>query len=207
MPGQAFPYLSKFENQRPALLLDNGTVYVALGSFGEIGEYQGWVFGFDAASLQPTGVFEVTPNGLRGGIWQSGGGPSADSNHNIFVATGDGTFNASRPEVDYDYGDSILRLQPGPASAVSDYFTPCDEGSGQIVGTGAPVFLPDSAGSLSQPHLLIGGSKGISCGGSLYVVNRDNMGGFAGPCPDSSARVQTVPVGGGADSQYSFVLE
>ncbi len=196
-PGQAYPYLPTFENQRPALLLDNGIVYVAFGSFGEVGEYHGWLFGFDAASLQPTGSFDVTPGGQHGGIWQSGGGPSVDSNHNVYVATGDGTFNASRPEVNYNYGDSFLRLQPGPASAVSDYFTPCDEGSGHLVGTGAPVLLPDSAGSPSQPHLLIGASKGISGGGSLYVVNRDNMGGLAGPCPDSTARVQTVPVAGG----------
>ncbi len=198
LPGQTYPFFQTFENQRPALLLDNKTVYVGYGSFGELGDYQGWLIGYDAAALQPTGIFDVTPGGQQGGIWQSGGGPSADSNHNVYVATGDGTFNASRPEVNYDYGDSFLRLQPGPASSVSDYFTPCDEGTGHIVGTGAPVLLPDSAGSPSQPHLLIGTSKGVSGGGSLYVVNRDNMGGFAGPCPDSSARVQTVPVGGGA---------
>jgi hypothetical protein len=42
--------------------------------------------------------------------------------------------------------------------------------------------------------LLIGGAAG----GSLYVVNRDSMGKYvANPCPDSSARVQTVPVPGG----------
>jgi hypothetical protein len=40
--------------------------------------------------------------------------------------------------------------------------------------------------------LLIGGSKG----GSLYVVDRDNMGEYGFPCPDSPARVQTIPVGG-----------
>jgi hypothetical protein len=44
-----------------------------------------------------------------------------------------------------------------------------------------------------QPHLLIGGSKGVSAGGSLYVVNRDSMGGF---CPGSSS-VQTVPISAG----------
>jgi hypothetical protein len=76
----------------------------------------------------------------------------------------------------------------------ADYFTPCDEGSAQIVGTGAPVLLPDSAGSTIQPHLLIGGSKGVSAGGSLNVVNRDSMGGF---CPGSPAAVQTIPVGAG----------
>jgi len=61
------------------------------------------------------------------------------------------------------------------------------------VGSGAPLLLPDSAASAAQAHLLIAGSMG----GSLYVVNRDNMGGFAGPCPDLPSRVQTIPVAGG----------
>jgi hypothetical protein len=54
------------------------------------------------------------------------------------------------------------------------------------------VLLPDSAGSGSQPHLLIGGAKN----GSLYVVDRDNLGGYSNTCPDSP-RAQTVPVGDG----------
>jgi hypothetical protein len=189
--GQAFPYFPTYQNQRAALLLENGTVYVAFGSFGGEGEYNGWLFAYDSASLNQTGVFDVTPSGFQGGIWQSGGGPSADSNHNVFVVSGDGTFNAGRTEINYDYGNSFLRLADTGGLPLVDYFTPCDEASGQILGTTAPVLLPDSAGSSLQPHLLIGGSKG----GSLYVVNRDNMGGYVGPCPDSSTRVQTIPVG------------
>jgi hypothetical protein len=184
---------SPVENQRPALLLDNGTVYVAFGSYGEQGQYHGWLFGFDASSLQQTGTLDVTPSGIQGGIWQSGGGPSADPNHNVFVATGEGTFNPSQPGASHSYGNSFVRLGTAGGLSVADYFTPCDEGAGQIVGTGAPVLLPDSAGSSSQPHLLIGGSKA----GSIYVVNRDNMGQFVSPCPDSLPRVQTVPVSAG----------
>ena len=48
-------------------------------------------------------------------------------------------------------------------------------------------------GSASQPHLMIGASKN----GSLYVANRDNLGGYNAICPDASSRVQTVPVGDG----------
>ncbi|HWF12656.1 MAG TPA: hypothetical protein VG272_02895 [Candidatus Acidoferrales bacterium] len=189
--GDPFEYSPMHQNQRAALLLDNGTVYVAFGSFGEEPEYHGWLFAYDAGSLNQTGSFEVTPGGVQGGIWQSGGGPSADSNHNVFVITGDGTFNAGRPEINYSYGNSFLRLANAGGLPLADYFTPCDEAAGQILGTTAPILLPDSAGSSLQPHLLIGGSKG----GSLYVVNRDNMAGYVGPCPDASTRVQTIPVG------------
>jgi hypothetical protein len=187
---------SMFENQRPALLLDNGTIYIAFGALGGQGDYHGWLFGYDSASLALTGAFEVTPDASQGGIWQSGGGPSADSNGNVFVVTGDGPFDVNRGGT--SYSDSFLRFGTSAGlSAVADYFTPCDQATlqaaGQDVGASAPVLLPDSAGSPSQPHLLIGGSKA----GSLYVVNRDNMGQYAIPCPDSPARVQTVPVSPG----------
>jgi hypothetical protein len=192
--NQAFTFFPAQENQRAALLLDNQTVYVTFGSFGEQGDYNGWLFAYDSGTLNQTSAFVVTPGNFqgRGGIWQSGGGPSADANHNVFLATGDGVFNAGLPEISYNYSNSFLRFTTAGGISVSDFFTPCDEASGQILGATAAVLLPDSAGSVSQPHLLIGGSKG----GSLYVVNRDNMGKFVGPCPDSAARVQTVPVGG-----------
>ncbi len=194
--GQTKPFDPISQNQRPALLLDNGNLYVAFGSYGGDGEYHGWLFSYDSTSLAQTGVFDVTPNALQGGIWQSGGGPSADSNHNVFVVTGDGKFDASRSGV--DYGDSFIRFGPAAGlSSVADYFTPCDEGTEQIVGSSAPVLLPDSAGSATQPHLLIGASKGVSSGGALYVVNRDSMGGFVGPCTAPALPAQMIPVGGG----------
>ena len=48
------------------------------------------------------------------------------------------------------------------------------------------MLLPDSAGSV--PHLMMGGAKN----GSLYVLNRDNLGKFS-TCPDLTPRVQVVP--------------
>jgi hypothetical protein len=191
--GQASVFFPSHENQRPALLLDNGTVYIAFGSNGVPGDYHGWLFAYDSSTLQQTGVFNVTPNAILGGIGQSGGGPSADSNHNVFVATGNGPFDANRGGM--SYSDSYLRFGPAAGlSQVADYFTPCDQATlqteGLDVGASALVLLPDPAGSSSQPHLLIGGSKG----GFLYVVNRDDMGNF---CPVSTMPPQTIPVGAG----------
>jgi len=195
--GSEIPVIPGFsphlENQRAALLLDNGNIYVAFGSHGGQGDYHGWLFGYDASTLQQTMAFDVTPTGLQGGIWQSGGGPSADSNHYVFVATGNGTFDANLGA--NDYGDSFLRLNAAGPLSVADYFTPCDQEkmftTGQDLGSSAPVLLPDSAGSVSQPHLMMGGAMN----GSLYVLNRDSLGGYVPPCPDSTARVQVVPVG------------
>jgi hypothetical protein len=158
------------------------------------GDYHGWLLGYDPSTLQQTSIFDATPSGeaLGGGIWQSGGGPTADSNHNVFVISGNGTFNVNLGGPLFSYGDSFLRLSSTGGLTVTDYFTPCDEAASQNLGSSAPVLLPDSAGSVSQPHLMMGGAKN----GSLYVLNRDSLGGYIPPCPDSAARVQVVPVGG-----------
>ena len=159
--------------------------------------YHGWLFGYDASTLlqNPNLVFDVTPNSLGGGIWQSGGGPSADSNHNVYVATGRAKFEEPNTGAT-EFGESFLRLNTaGPFPA--DYFTPCDKDmlfvTGQDIGSGAPVLLPDSPDFVSPSHLMVGAGKN----GSLYVLNRDNLGGYIPPCPDSAARVQVVPVGDG----------
>lgn len=190
--GQASVFFPMLENQRPALLLDNGTVYVAFGSYGGLGDYHGWLFGYDSSSLQQTGVFNVTPQAIQGGIWQSGGGPSADLNHDVFIATGDGPFDVNRGGT--SYSDSFLRLATAGGLSVSDYFTPCDqqtlETAGLDVGASAPVLVQNS---VSHPNLLIGGSKN----GSLYIMNPGNMGTFDSACPDSPTRAQTIPVGSG----------
>jgi hypothetical protein len=189
-PPTAFSQL--LENQRAALLLDNGIVYIAFGSHGGQGDYHGWLLGYDAATLHQTGVFNVTPNDLYGGIWQSGGGPAADANHNVYVLTGDGMLDAFRGGA--NYGNSAVRLTPSSLS-VADYFSPCNETTlGSLdFGASAPLLLPDSAGSGSQPHRMLGASKD----GSLYLMNRDNLGQYNSNCPDSSLRVQAVPVGDG----------
>lgn len=197
--------------QRSALLLDNGKVYVAFGSdtFGSnsfsslallapTASYHGWLFEFDSTSLMPTKDFDVTSSSLGGGIWQSGGGPSADVDHNVFVTTGDGP--PTRAANFGDYSDSVLRIRTAGGLSVADYFTPCDQGIGWGTDPGAflesqssaPLLLPDSAGSTSRPHLLMSGTKK----GVLYVINRDAMGNFLAPCPESSPGVEAVDVGG-----------
>jgi len=116
-----------------------------------------------------------------------------DLSHDIFVLTGDGLFDVYRGGM--NYGNSILRFSTAGALAVADYFTPCDQATLGFAdfGASAPLLLPDSAGSAAAPHLAVSASKG----GSLYIVNRDHLGGYDSICPDLSSRVQTVAVGDG----------
>ncbi len=75
------------EQQRGALLLDGGVVYIPYGGLdGDCGPYHGWVVG---ASTDGSGslLSYPVPTGREGGIWGTAGvvlGP----NGNLYVATG-----------------------------------------------------------------------------------------------------------------------
>ncbi|HET6194111.1 MAG TPA: hypothetical protein VFE12_00085, partial [Acetobacteraceae bacterium] len=56
------------QKQRAALLLAGGVLYIGLGGDGS----RGLLVAFDAASLTQKAIWQVTPNGVDGGIWQSG---------------------------------------------------------------------------------------------------------------------------------------
>ncbi len=82
---------SQKENQRPGLTLLNGIVYVGFSSHCDWGPYHGWILGYDAATLQQQVVYNATPNGYAGGMWESGAGMAADAQGNLYVVTGNGT--------------------------------------------------------------------------------------------------------------------
>ena len=175
--------------QRPALLLSQNALYIAFGSHCDNNPYHGWVFAYDAQSLKQLGIFNATPNGNRGAIWQSGGGPAADATGNVFVMTGNGTFDGPSPGGNNDFGDSFLKLTP-QALALSDFFTPFDqailEATDGDLGSGSPLLLPDQA--VGPPHLVVSAGKG----GTIYVVDRDTMGGFIANGNDQQI-VQSIP--------------
>ncbi len=170
------PFNGLRQMNRPALLLANGIVYLAYGSHGDNGPYHGWVLGYNAQTLQPQGVFNTTPNGGLGGLWQGGDGPAADAAGNIYIITGNGAYDGTSKN---DFGDSYLRLaQSGTNLSVADYFTPYNQqtlaNDDTDLGSGGLILLPDSVGSATHPHLAVGCGKD----GILRLVDRDNMGHF-----------------------------
>ena len=181
-------FQTKIQLQRPALLLSKGVIYLAWASYNDHGLYHGWVMAYDASTLDQIAIWNDTPNGERGGIWQSGCGLSADSAGNVYVAIGNGTFDAYAGGA--NYGDSFIKLTlNGSSLSVTDYFTPfnqqtlSDEDSD--LGSSGLVLLPDQAGV--NPHL------GISAGkeGKIYLVNRDHLGKFQSD--NDSQIVQSIP--------------
>ena len=188
------------QNQRPALALVNGTVYIAWSSHEDHTPYYGWVVGYayNGSSFKQPSVLNVTPNAGRGGIWMGGGAPAADNNNNLYLITGNGQFDAnSATAPNNDYGDSFLQLSP--SLSVQSYFTPSDqatdEADDQDFGAGgAAVVLNLSSGS--PQHLVIGGGKD----GTLYLLNGDSMGGLG----DSNARQHFSAGNGGVYATGAF---
>jgi hypothetical protein len=82
------PFNSQHQNQRLALALYNGIVFVGFSSQCDWVPYHGWIFSYDAASLQQKYIYNTTPRGMGGGIWQSGGGIPIDNNGYMYVVAG-----------------------------------------------------------------------------------------------------------------------
>ena len=173
-----------FHMQRPALLLNNGTLYIAFGSHGDNNVYQGWLMGYDPATLAQKFVFFTSDptnsgpagSGNQGAIWQSGGGPAADSSGNVYVETANGTFDADSGGI--NYGDSALKLSA--TGSVLDYFTPSNQATlsnnDVDLGSAGPIVLPDTLRTVAPLHLLlVTGKPGI-----LYLLDRsaNNLGKF-----------------------------
>ena len=82
------------ENPRAALLLANNSLYLTWASSCDVDPYHGWVMAYDPQTLAQKAVLNVNPDGSEAGIWLSDTGPAADAEGNIYVPTGNGTFDA-----------------------------------------------------------------------------------------------------------------
>jgi hypothetical protein len=189
---------SKAEMQRPALLLSQGTLYIAFGSNGCDLTGRGWLLAYSASTLQQQAVLLTQPDNTYGSaIWQGGTGPAADANGNVFVVTANGLFDLGGTFP--DLGDSVLKLNLGSSGfTVADYFTPFDQetisDADLDLGSAAVMLLPDQPFGPNQ-HLMAMGSKR----GDIYLLNRDNLGLY-NPT-DNSQIPEYLP---GALSKYDF---
>ena len=162
------------QNQRPALVLTSGVVYIGWASHCDWGPYHGWFIGYDATNLAQVVVYNTTPNGEDGGIWMSGAAPAVDEAGNIYLTVGNGTVgDDNSPTNIINRGESFLKLaRSGTNLNVLSWFTPWDwvdlEAHDQDLGSCGIMLIPGTT-------LAISGSKE----GNLYLVNRDQMGGLS----------------------------
>jgi hypothetical protein len=176
--------------QRTGLALNpaNNQIYIGFGHCNH-----GWLMAYDKTSLQQTAIFNVTPDGAGGGLWNGGGAPAIDDpTGNVFIMTG-----VDQDDPPSGYNDSFLRFSMNDLS-VQDFFTPDNaatlSANDADLGSGSPVLMPDN--SSSTPHEIIGGGKD----GNVFVVNRDSMGSYS---PSSNNVIQTVR---GGPHQYDNIF-
>jgi hypothetical protein len=186
------------ENPRAALTLANNNVYLTWASSCDVDPYHGWVMAYDPQSLAQKAVLNVNPDGSEGGIWLSDTGPAVDSEGNLYVPTGNGTFDATSGG--RDYGDSVLKLD-GSSLAIRDYFTPFDQADilagDSDVGSSGPTLLPDQPGP--HRHLLLQPTKHSM----LYVIDRDQMGKFHAESDAIPQRIRMAGEGYGAMAYWN----
>jgi hypothetical protein len=162
-PGGTITWNPNTRMQRSALLVANGAVYLGFASYGAFYQYHGWVMAYSASNVQDQiAVFNTTLNGQQGGVWQSGEGLAVDSQGNVYLMSGNGTYNGTT-----DFGNSFIKL--GPKLQVLDWFTPSNWSAlfanDLDLGASGPVLLPNST-------LLVGAGKQ----GVIYLLDSQNMG-------------------------------
>jgi hypothetical protein len=208
LDGSTFNFNATYQRQRPALLLSNGTVYAAFGSFCDFSPSlsRGWLLGWSTGSLTPLPANQVldtlatSPNNyFLSAIWMSGYGPSADHNGNILFITGNSDPSGTTYDGVSNIQESVVKVSPD-LSTVLDLFTPKNQSvldqTDQDFGSGGVLVLPDQAGS--TPHIAVAAGKD----GNLFMMNEDSLGGYS---PIANHNLATYSIGACWCGQSYFV--
>jgi len=196
MKAGSLAFNTKFQNQRSALSLVNGIVYVAYGGFsGDCDDYHGWIVAIDAADPSKVGAWATAGQGEA--IWASGG--FASDGTSIFPVTGNGKASSR----DASNSESILRIS----------------GLAQFQKSNANEFYPSSWKSMDSADADLGSSNSllmhipgssmpdrvlvaIGKDSKIYLVDPSNLGGsdghlatlqVANPSMPALAGVKTSP--------------
>jgi hypothetical protein len=174
LAAQGRSFIARDQNQRGALALLDGRVYVPYGgNFGDCGDYRGWVVG--VSLNDPRAVASWSTRARGGGIWAPGG--IAGAGHSLFVATGN-TIGARR----WGEGEAVIRLGPNLRrnDRPQDFFTPTDwrrldARDLDLGGTNPlPLDLPAAGGGRQALVLALGKNR------RAYLMDRRDLGGIGG---------------------------
>ena len=153
------------DQQRAALALANGRVYVAFGGLeGDCGPYRGSVVGVPMTGRGPL-VSYMVPTAREAGIWAAGG-PVVGPDGTIYVSVGNGASTAPP----FDGSDSVTALTPGLHRA--GLFAPTtwaeDNANDADLGSSAPALLANGT-------MLADGKRGVA-----YLLDAGHLGGIGG---------------------------
>jgi outer membrane protein assembly factor BamB len=178
----------RYDQQRPALTLEDGRIYVAFGGlYGDCGPYRGSVVGVPVSGSGAIVSYTV-PTAREGAIWGTAG-PVAGPDGTLYVSVGNGSVTSTS----FDGTDSVTALSPALRQ----------------VGIFAPVsWHADSQDDLdlgsTEPALLAGGMLlALGKSGTAYLVSSAHLGGVGGQV----AQASVCPAYGAAAVQGSTVYE
>jgi len=162
------------QNQRSALSLVNGIVYVAYGGHvGDCGPYHGWVVAIDTKDPKKTGAWAT--GGQGEGIWATGG--MASDGTGVFAVTGNAT-SLTATHLDSEEVVHLTGLATLDRSTTKNTYYPANwftmDAADADFGSTNPVYVT-IPGSTPASYLLA-----ISKGGGLYLLDPKNLGGLGG---------------------------
>jgi hypothetical protein len=168
-------FAAQYQNQRSALSLVNGVVYVGYGGFvGDCNDYRGWIVAVDAADPAKSSAWATAGKGEA--IWAAGG--FASDGTAIFPVTGNSKSQAASR--DATNSEAVLRIT----------------GMAQFDGTDKSEFYPSQWKSMDSADADLGGSNSmlvtvpgstpeklvvaIGKDGRLFLLDPNNLGGEDG---------------------------
>lgn len=194
------------QQQRAALIVANGHVYVAFGGLlGDCATYHGWVVGV-ALDGQGDLLDYRVPSGNKAGIWAASGIAVGDDG-SLYVADGN-----SVSQSDYDHGEALIRLDP--ALHELGFTAPDDwaflNAHDLDVGSTGPILLPGGLAAVgakdSKLHVsAIAHLGGVGTEAAADPVCDTRAGAFGGmaasdrrlyvPCSDTLVAADVDPAG------------
>src|SRR5262245_31859812 len=154
--------------QRAGLLMVDDVLYIAFANIvpdpnDQHWSQEGFVQTFNARDLkQRFAVFQTTPSGRKGGVWQAGRGIAADGEGNIYLSTAGGSYDGVS-----NFGSSTLKFT-GRSLKLADWFTPKNHEYLFLhnidMSAGGVTLIPNS------PLMFAGGKEGV-----IFLFNRIDM--------------------------------
>jgi len=164
---------------RPGLLLRDGVLHIAAGGHGGNDPYHGWLFAYDAQSLERLDMICTTPDGNPGssipsgggGIWMTGQAPACDEAGAIYFSTANGGY--SKDAEPRQIGESFVKaVFDGQSYSIASRFSPKENDAWNAanydLGTSGVMLVPGT-------DLAIGGGKTRD----FFALDRANLGGYS----------------------------
>jgi hypothetical protein len=153
------------QQQRGALTLANGTVYVPLGGlYGDCGDYHGYVIGYRTTG---TGPLVYKTEDTEAGIWSAPGLTVLPGGQLLASVGNSGHTSAAQG---YDHSDAIIALSP--TLKLTDYFSPStwaeDNARDLDLSSMSPTYIPGG-------KVFIAGKRGVA-----YLTSATHLGHVGG---------------------------